>query len=380
MKKFAALLFMLMLLSAGALAEPQVTRQGLELGAGYVYYPQVEGMDDPALQEAVNAALRRETGAEELLMRLPLTMSATVPLQADYVCLVQGDVLSAVTRAEGPVVSQRATQMWYAANIDLTRGEVITLDDLFSDADAARAFLEEYLEWELAPGLSAHLRSAQLTPMPESFGLSSTGLTLYYPFEQLATLSDRAGTVNLQWCEMLPYLRLGEGSVLRRLGAEDMVTLNDSSAQAIRAAAETGALPGIPAQLGASVQEAVDTYRLLIDPDLYEGGRMIQLEDGAFRGVYLLTDSLTDSWSSSVIRGIRTDRINLHGLCTGVTTREEWRAVLGESDASVTVDADKAEMNRMVPGISDYYNFQGVQLRLHANGEGVLTSVILTIN
>jgi len=34
----------------------------------------------------------------------------------------------------------------------------------------------------------------------------------------------------------------------------------------------------------------------------------------------------------------------------------------------------------MLPGTSDYYNFDGVQLRLHANGEGVLVSLFITSN
>ena len=159
-----------------------------------------------------------------------------------------------------------------------------------------------------------------------------------------------------------------------------MVTLDDTSAEAIRTAVESGQLPGIPVKLGGSVQEAVDTYRLLMDPDLYENGRMIQLEDGAFRGVYLLTDSLTDSWEHSVIQGIRVDQVNLYGLMTDVTTQADWRSVLGEPDATVEVDDVKAEANRILPGYSDYYNFDGVQLRLHANHEGVLASLFISIH
>lgn len=380
MKKwFVWMLALLMLLSA-ACAEPQMERKGLELGEAHVYYPQVTGMEDAGLQDAVNAALLRHTGAETLLSRLPLTMHSPTPLQADYTWQLAGDVLSVAVKAEGPVLNDRSTQVWYTANIDLRTGEVIAFDDLFLDADAARMAISDELEWELAPELSAHLRNSQLTPLPETFTLSATGLTLHYPLEQLSTLSDQAGTVNIQWCEMLAHLNLQEGSLLDRIGARAMLTLDETSAGAIRLAAESGQLPGIPAKLGGSVQEAVERHRLLIDPDLYENGRLMQLEDGAFRDVYLLTDSLTDSWEHSVVQGIRADRINLHGLCTGMTAREEWQAVLGQPHATVEVDGDKADANRMQPGTSDYYNFDGVQLRLHANEEGVLTSLFITSN
>lgn len=379
MKKCLLWLMALMMMLSAAAAEPALNRQGLQLGEGYVYYPQVTGMEDEGLQQAVNAALLRDTGAEALLTRLALTMQSPEPLEVDYAEAWLGDVLSVATKAQGPVENVRSTQRWYTANIDLTTGESITLDDLFEDAEAARLALEEYLEWELAPLLSAHLRNSQLTPLPETFGLSATGLTLYYPLEQLSTLTDQAGKVNIQWCEMLDHLKLGEGSVLRRIGAEQMLTLDESSAEAIRQMAESGALPGIPVKLGGSVQEAVDEYKLLIDPDLYENGRLIQLEDGVFRGVYLLTDSLTDSWENSVIQGVRADRINLCGLMTNVTTQEQWRAALGQPDATVEVDESKAEANRILPGYSDYYNYDGVQLRLHADAEGVLASLFISI-
>lgn len=378
MKKILVWFLMLMMLSS-AVAEPVVEQKGLALGESYVYYPQVSGMEDAALQERVNAALLQSTGAEALLARLPLTMHSAAPLQADFTWQMLGDVLTVVVKAQGPVLNDRATQVWHTANMDLTTGKAITFEDIFADAGAARLALTDYLEWGVAPQLSAHLRNSQLTPLPETFGISEAGLTLYYPMEQLATLSDRAGTVTIRWCEMLEYLQLGEGTILNRIGAERMLTLDETSAEAIRVAAKSGQLPGIPVKLGDSVQEAVDTHKLLIDPDLYENGRMIQLEDGAFQGVYLLTDSLTDSWEHSVVQGIRADQMNLYGLMTDVTTQAEWRSVLGEPDATVEVDEVKAEANRILTGYSDYYNFEGVQLRLHANDEGVLASLFISI-
>ncbi len=380
MKKCFVWMLALLLMVSAACAEPEVQRKGLELGEAHVFYPQVTGMEDQALQEMVNAALLQHTGAEALLARLPLTMHSPSPLQADYSYCLAGDVLSVAMKAQGPVVNDRSIQVWYTANIDLTTGESITFADLFVDEQAARLAICDELEWEIAPQLSAHLRNSQLTPLPETFGISEAGLTLYYPMEQLSTLSDQAGTITFRWCQLLEHLKLGEGTVLNRIGAEKMLTLDETSAEAICTAVEGGMLPGIPVALGDSVQQAVDTYRLLIDPDLYEGGRMIQLEDGAFQGVYLLTDSLTDSWEHSVVQGIRADQMNLYGLMTGVTTQDEWRSVLGQPDATVEVDDVKAESNRILPGESDYYNYSGVQLRLHANDEGVLVSLFITGN
>lgn len=105
---------------------------------------------------------------------------------------------------------------------------------------------------------------------------------------------------------------------------------------------------------------------------------MIALEDGAFRGVYILTDALTEEFGQSVVQGIRADRLNFHGLCTGDTTIDIWREMLGEPDTTLTVDDERAESWRIVPGTSDYYTYGNCRLRLHADEEGVLRSVFLT--
>ena len=135
MKKILVWFLMLSLVLTSAAAETAVIRKGLELGESYVYYLQVEGMADAALQDTVNAALLESTGAETLLARLPLTMHSLTPLRADYTWQLAGDVLSVAVKAQGPVQSDRTTQVWYTANIDLTQfGGAVPADDFYYGA------------------------------------------------------------------------------------------------------------------------------------------------------------------------------------------------------------------------------------------------------
>ena len=383
MKKWLICLLILALSLTPALAEEEaaaltLTRQGLALGEGWVYYPQVEGMTDEALLQTVNDALLQALDAQGLLTRLALTMQNPTPLRADYTAFLAEDVLSVVMEVSGPVADERTTHQWRTVNIDLRTGQAIALDDLFTDAQAARAWLCDELEWELAPALSAHLRNNQLVPLPEGFGLSDSGLTLYYGIDQLCTLGDRAGTVHIRWSRLRPWLDASAEGLPGRVGALRMIALDGESPERIRQAVADGSLPGIPAVLGEKVQTCIDRYGLLIDPDLYEDGRLFQLQDGAFRDAYLLSDRLSSKWEESVVQGIRSDRLDLFGLCTGETRREAWLSLLGEPDATVTLDAERADSYRMVPGTSDYYQLGDVRLRLHADEEGVLTSIILT--
>lgn len=373
MKKVFAILMALMVLLGSAQAA-EVVEQGLELPGGSLRYPKVEGLSDAALQAQVNGLLLQAGDVENRLNRLALLGSGGTVLHADYAATLAGDVLSCVFTARGAVVNNRSTHVYTAANIDLRTGAVITFDDLFRDENAARAAIEEYLDWEVTPALSAHLQNSALMPLPETFGLDATGLTLYYPIDQLSTLSDRAGKVHIAWCDLRVHLRLERGSVLERIGAKAMLLFD---AAGLSATVSAGALPGIPAALGESMQSLTDRYGMLVDPDLYDGGRMFQLEDGAFRGVYLLTDALSEKWDASVVRGIRMDRGNVFGLCIGQTRQSAWRAVLGEPVSIVSLDAERAEGQRLPQGDSDYYDFGSHQLRLHADEDGVLRSIVI---
>ena len=375
------LLILTMTLTSAALAEqtgPALVDGGLELADSSVRYPQLTGMADEALQQQLNERILASGDIENRLSRLALLMQSPVSMQVTWQATLEGDVLSLVFSALGAVVEERPTHIWSALNVDLTSGSDIAFEQLFTDEESLRRDLEEYLDYGVGPELSAHLRNSELTPVPEVFGLTETGLTLYYPVERLSTLSDRAGAVTILWYELQEHLRLEDDDILTRIGARAMLTPAPDSGEKIRAALEAGTIPGVPVTLGGSVQEATDAYRMLTDPDLYQDGRMFALEDAAFRQVWLLTDALTEkTWDKSVIKGLRADRFNLWGLYPGLD-RQDVEAMLGQPDAKLTVDADMADAYRLVPGESLYYNYTGVQLRLHFDAEGLLTSLIIT--
>lgn len=379
MHRMIAICLLMMLVFTPSLAEtaPVVNDMGLELMGSSVRYPQLTGLD-PAIQTTVNAAIMEKAHINDRLSRMAALLSSPVKLNVSYTCILEGDVFSCAILAQGAVETSRSTQVWSTVNFDLRTGTEITFADLFIDAEAAKAFIESYLDEHVAPELSAHLPAGTLTPVPEAFTISPTGLTLYYDIDAFRTLSDKAGTVTILWTELREHLMLGQADVLMAIGAADHIALGEDDASMISDMLQSGSFVGIPAALGQPLQELVDRYALLTDPDIYEGGRMIALEDGAFRGVWILTDALTEDFDRSIVQGIRADRLNFYGLCTGDTTINIWREMLGAPDTTLTVDENRAESWRIVPGTSDYYTFGDYRLRLHADESGILRSVFLT--
>ena len=297
-----------------------------------------------------------------------------------------GTVFSFEMLAEGAVETQRPTSVWQAGNIDLRDGSEVLWEDLFQDPEGAGDAIDAYLEEEVSPELSAHLQSSQLTPIPELFRVHERGLILFYPMHQLSTLSDRAGAVLIPWDKVEPYLNLEAGSRIESMGIIARLPWNENASEEsfaglkapVVSAVSAGEIPGIPVKLGDGLQDLTDSWHLLIDPDVYALGRFFSLEGAEFRGVFLMTDYLSESWENSLVDGIRVDTGSLYGLTIGKTRQEIWRQILGQPEYTVEMDETQAEAYRTVPGIRDYYVFGEHRLQLHADEEGLLRSLILS--
>ena len=341
-----------------------------------IHYPALSG--DGETIGTVNELIREKCRISEYLSRAAQLMVSGGTLDTEWRGGLMGDVFSCAVSATGAVETSRTTHVWTAVTADLRDGHEITLPELFTDMDAARELIETWLEETVAPDLSAHLLNSELTPLPESFLAEQTGLTLLYPVNRLSTLSDRAGDIRIGWNVLRDVLDMDEDGIPARIGVEEMLTLSAQSAELLRSTAAEGSLTGIPVKIGDNMQETTDRWHMLTDPDGFEGGRLFALEGGCFRGVYLMTDDLDRSWEKSKVQGIRMDQGCLWGLCPGETPRTEWLAEMGEPDGTAEIGAEKAEANRLEPGICDYYRCGDYLLQLYSDEEGTLISVILT--
>lgn len=364
--------------ACGAEKAFSIQDEGLDFSEALsIHYPLVSGSGDEDLLKQVNDLIREKCRIGEYLSRAAQLISGG-SLRTEWKGGIYGEVFSCAVSALGAVENSRTTHVWTAANADLRDGHEITFGELFTDEDAARERIEAYLDENVAPDLSAHLQNSELTPLPETFFLEPSGLTLLYPVSRLSTLSDRAGEIRIGWHVLRDELDLSEDSILSRIGAEEMITLSAQSAEQLRAAAGEGRMAGIPVTIGDSMQELTDRYHMLTDPDGFEGGRLFALEGGCFRGVYLMTDDLSRGWENSVVQGIRMDQGCLWGLCMGETPRSEWLAELGSPDGSAEIGEEKAEANRIVPGACDYYHCGEYILQLYSDEDGTLISIVLS--
>ena len=222
-RRILAVLSVLMLAAGAAGAEEAgaaLTEMTLELGNSRIVYPVLSGMADEPLQQEINTRIQEDLDVNGYLERMTLLLAEeNLGIRVTWDGAVTGEVLSCVMSAEGALQNSRSTHRWTWSNIDLRDGHEITLGELFTNEESARATLEEYLDFDVAPELSAHLGNSEVTPLPDGFRLERTGLTLLYPVTRLSTLKDRAGDIRIGWNEILEELNLEEGGILDRIGA-----------------------------------------------------------------------------------------------------------------------------------------------------------------
>ena len=349
-----------------------------EIGENFVRYPQLEGMGNTALQQAINDEIVTEASIIQRLVTLPTLQQGSAGLQVTYTAYLKNSLLSVVISAKGMMENLRSGHQYTALAYDLRSGERLQLSDFFTDPDAAVAWMEDQLAG-YADDLSIYLEHADVTPLPvDSFSFDDSGITFYYLYQQFALLSEYSGAIQFQYGELQSFL-IRESDFVPSLLDAVMPQYSDAQIKEnIEAAAADGTLPTVPAALNDSLTDLIIAYRLVRTPDQYPGGRYFQLEAPQFRQVLLMSDALTSGWESSVVEGILSTRMNLYGIQTGVTTQERYRQILGEPEPSVALDSSMASDYGLPEGTMDYYTVSGRQLMLYTDTNGVLYAVRLS--
>lgn len=382
MRKMLCILLLLLALAAPALAQTQVDEVRTQIGENYVAYPQLTGMADEAVQKKINDDIVLSSGvANHLVTLATLATLGDSPwgLKVDYqVKLLGENVFSAVINAQGKMPDGHEGQAYSALTYDLATGERLTLDALFEDVDAAVAWMEAAAEESLGQELSGYMEYSDITPLPrEAFTLDADGITFWYPSDQLRLMSGYSGACQFFYSELAPFLLTEEDAVPAQIGAVQAPLSQQEARKAIEAAVTEGKLPHVPVTLGDRMTDVVDRYRLLRTPDEFPGGRYYVLEDPAFREILVISDAIQSGYGASVVEGVQMRRGDLCGLLIGQAVREDWHAILGEPDETMTFTDSMAYDYGLPVGESDIYHFGEHELRLHADTDGVLRAVQL---
>lgn len=360
----------------------------------FVRYPEFVS-DDPALApslEKINRAILEKAHIQEYADLLPTFQMGSVGLRMDYRLTMAGFVdteakniegfdryVSILFSAEGKMLRGRPGQIYYPMTFDLLTGEEVTFDQLFSDPEGAKAFIETYLEENVEPALSTYLENNQLFPVPfDRFWLDQLNhITFLYEADQLSFLSGRAGAVSFRYCELEDYLDLTEDGILAHMPYRTFQSrIDDVQRQDnllyLLSSGHLGLTDRSTYLLGSPLSWVLKEYPPAADPGYYPSGACYELEDADYRGTLLLSDA-----DGKVFTGLLTSRFEYGALKTGFTSLSDAIALLGrEPDAAYSLTAEEAEMYLVCAGDAAEYRFESadtpIVCTLYADENGIV--------
>lgn len=360
----AMLVFVFVQAGAEEIAIEEVKTQ---IGENIVVYPQLRGMADEAIQQKINDDIVLSSGVTNHMISL-VTLTGQQTLVVEYDAYLNETIFSTIISAKGKLPKIRDGHEYTALTYDLTTGERVALDEVFTDVDAAVALMEEKAAASLSEELNGYLEYSDITPLPvDAFTLDEDGITFWYPSDQFSLVSGFSGACQF-WYEELEGLWITDP-------APEMTEAEQKAA--VEKSVASGIIPHVPVQMGQNMQEIADEYRLLRTPDEFPGGRYFLMEDPAFRSIMVISDSLQADYANSVVEGIQLRRGALHGLVIGKTVQTEWQKVLGIPDSALTMTETMAYDYGLCEGTCDIYHFGDYELRLYADAYGTLCAIQL---
>lgn len=387
MRRFLLCLLCVALVCSQAFAVPAPTPGiGVELveiaeNGGRIAYPQLIHHPDQRVQDAINRAImERARIAEHAATLSTLTAGGTglaVTAQAAlYPASGAPCVLTVLVEARGRMPNGRPGVSAEPMMFRLDDGQSIAGDALFADRTRAQEAIDAYIEQTIVPELSTYLDPFLLTPAPlDRVAADAIGITLYYPAEDFVTLSGRGVAVHLAYQEIMDIWDFKPGGALAMMGiTENTLAVQPDSAQAIRRAAEDGALPGIPARLGDAMEPLAEQYGEPIDPEYFPNGDKHQLEGAAFRSAWVVSQQ---GVTGAVITGIVSHRLPLFGLVPGRSVRAECEELLGAAHTALPLDAGAAAAYGFPEGTLTTYSFNGNNLHFAYGQDDVLAAIWL---
>ena len=359
-------------LDAGESAAPQTTNGG-ETTAGAEASPTVDASLDASLIRANVLVEERFAQAAARQVYERVSARGMQGIVQEGKLYTDGNVasLARVWRGEQPDGRTGSTAATLA--LDLSTGEEIAFDRLFDDPEAAVAAMEAIIERDILADMSGYMEYANLLPMPrDCFGFDETGLTVYYQDDAYRHYDGTSGSVTFYWHEITAFI--GEDSPVYALAQPAK-----PDAQAVEAQVKVGKFPGLSAVgLGDALGVALEALNVQDDPDYTANSMLYLFEEPWLRGYALEIPKYADTAQEDTpVSAVRASRVDLFGLVTGQSTRQEIVALLGEPQQTRMYDEDDAFDMMLDTGESLCYELGGRVLEAHLDEGGVLSCLIL---
>ena len=273
-------------------------------------------------------------------------------------------IFSALISVEGRLISGMRGHEYIPLMFFLETGEPVETNDIFNSC--AQEKIDEWLDDELDNMSFYDISEAFPVPINRSV-LTKTGITISYPQNSFKFLSDRSAAFSFYYYELEDMLNLSDGSLLSKL---DVFNLDNSELD--KENLSKGELPNVPNILGKPIQEVLENYKELTDPERFVSAERYVLEAPEFRSIYPIVND-----GDTAVSGILAKRMAIAGCVIDISKKQDIIKSFGEPIAVLPLEGVAAEQYFVPEGEGLMYNFNGFSVMITIDKQDVFTALLI---
>lgn len=330
-------------------------------------YPKLKGLENTDVEQKINDAIKQAANVDNFIAIGKHEHGSGTKISSEA-CILTSEgvpyIFSALISVEGRLISGMRGHEYIPLMFFLETGEPVETNDIFNSC--AQEKIDEWLDDELDNMSFYDISEAFPVPINRSV-LTKTGITISYPQNSFKFLSDRSAAFSFYYYELEDMLNLSDGSLLSKL---DVFNLDNSELD--KENLSKGELPNVPNILGKPVQEVLENYKELTDPERFVSAERYVLEAPEFRSIYPIVND-----GDTAVSGILAKRIAIAGCVIDISKKQDIIKSFGEPIAVLPLEGVAAEQYFVPEGEGLMYNFNGFSVMITIDKQDVFTALLI---
>ncbi len=330
-------------------------------------YPQIRDIQNKAAEEKINYAIKQAANVDSFIALGESGYGSETSILSEA-CILSAKaepyIISVLISVEGRLLSGLRGHEYIPLMFLCDTGEPFEAKNIFNAS--AQGKIEAWIEDKLVNMSFYDVSDALPVPLDRAI-LTQTGVFISYSQPGFKFLSDRSAAFSFYYYELKDMLNLSENSPLLKLDA-----LNADNADLDKENISKGRLPNVPDIIGKPIQEVLEKYKELTDPERYISSERYVLEAPEFRNIYPIVND-----GKTTVNGMLAKRMSVANCKTGVTKKQDIIKSFGEPLAVLPLEGSVAEQYFVEEGEGLMYSFGEFSVMISIDKQDIFSAMLI---